>query len=414
MTDSGDETAGARARISAPVLITIATAIGGGSGYVLTIFAATRLGAEGYTAFAVFWSSLYLVLAALAGVQQEVVRGARPASTSPTPPTARNFALVASAVVAAVVLGSSPLWAPLVFPGSGWGLVVPLAFGAACYVLTAVTAGVLYGLSLWTLISGMIVVDGILRLLLTGGVLLLSSDPAAAAWAIVAPFFITPVLLWIVARRRLVGKFELDVGARALYANVARTVAGSAAAGVLISGFPVLLGATSPGSDSARLAPLLFAINLARAPLVVVVLSLQSYFVVMMQRGGFALWRLLGAITAGTAVISLLALWLGPAVLLALFGGRLVVAGTVLAAIVASGGLVGLLCVTGALVLSRGRHSLYSAGWIVAAVATVALLLLPLPLEQRAVLALCAPPVVGLVVHGAGLLLARRSPNGSR
>jgi hypothetical protein len=403
---------GIEAASRGPIFIIVATAIGGGSGYLLTIFAGASLGPVAYAPFAVFWSSLYLVIAGLAGIQQEVSRAARPLTGGPGRPVARNFALAAAIAVASVATGTSALWSGLVFPSGGWLLALPLAFGVASYVLAAVLGGVLFGLRLWPLIAAMIAVDGILRLLLTGIALALTKDIVVLGWAITIPFLLTPALLWLFMRRQVVGKSELDVGYRQLLWNVARTLIGSTATGVLISGFPVLLGATSPGVDPARLAAVVLAINLARAPLVIVVLSLQSYFIVMFKRSlrPGAVLVTLEVVVAGAAVIvaAIVGVW-GPGLFRLVFGDGYRLDGLVLAITVVSGGLVGMLCVAGAALLAGGRHGLYSAGWVAAAVATIIILLLPLPLETRAVLALCIGPAVGLLVHLGAWAVSRRS-----
>lgn len=391
---------------NAAVLILVATAIGGGSGYLLTILAGVRLGPSGYVGFAVFWSSLYLVIATLTGVQQEVSRAARRRSIPGGSAVARNFGVTAAFVVAASAVASAPIWSPYVFPNDGWVLVAPLAFGIASYVLTAVLAGVLYGLRLWTIIAAMIALDGILRLTLTAAALAFTSDMAILSWAVALPFFMTPAILWIWIRNRLVGRFELDVEYRELAGNVARTLPGSAATGILISGFPVLLGATSPGVPPATLAAFVFAINLARAPLVIVVLSLQSYLVVTFRRAPEAKRSLLvllsgTAITAG--VLGLAAWWLGSPILEMNFGPGLAANGAVLGAVVASGGVVGMLCITGSAVIASARHLLYSAGWVVAAVSVFVVLALPVEFQTRAVIALFVGPSLGLVVHIVGL-----------
>lgn len=412
MTDESTTAGLARARSNGPLVILLGTAIGGGSGYVLTILAGARLGAEGYAPFAIFWSSLYLVIAALTGLQQEISRAAHPRKSAVSRPVARNFALAGAITMAVVTLATAPLWQSVVFPSNGWSLVLPLAFGFASYVVTAVTAGVLYGISLWPLIGGMIAADGILRLVLTGGALLVTDDIAVLAWAVVLPFLLAPLALWVFLRSRLVGRFELDVGYRSLTGNMLRTLPGSLATGVLISGFPALLGATSQHVPAAELAALAFSINLARAPLVIVVLSLQSYFLVTFQRSASPLRTmalLLLATAGGAVVLAAAAAWLGPAILGAVFGPDFVVDGVVLGSVVGSGGLVGMLCITGAAVLAGSRHILYSTGWVVAAATSVVLLLAPLEFSLRAVLALVVGPAVGLLAHLLGVALTRRA-----
>jgi uncharacterized membrane protein YeaQ/YmgE (transglycosylase-associated protein family) len=60
---------------------------------------------------------------------------------------------------------------------------------------------------------------------------------------------------------------------------------------------------------------------------------------------------------------------------------------------------------TGAAAVAAALHRAYSLGWIGATVASTLLLLLPLSLETRTVVALLCGPVVGIVVHLAALRL---------
>jgi len=405
-------------RPSAAVLILLATVLAGGSGYLLMPLVAADLGPEGYTAFAVFWAALYLIISALSGVQQEIARATRPRSVSaqvPARPVARNFAVVVAAAVLVVTVASAPLWMGTVFPAQGWSLVWPLAVGVSAYVIVAVVSGVLYGLRVWPFIAALIAVDGVLRLVLVLALLPFTSNLGLIACAVAAPFVLTPLLVWPFVRRHVVNKSELDVTFRPLAWNVARTVVGSTSTGVLISGFPLFLGATSGDESVSAVGALILAITLTRAPIVVAVMSLQSYLVIHFQAQAAAAWpallRVLALIGAATLVLSALTYWVGSPALALLVGPKYFLEGSVLALLVASAGLVGALCATGPAVLARSQHMVFTAGWVVAAASTVFLLLVPGELETRAIVALAVGPTLGLLVHGVGL---RRSLDANR
>jgi O-antigen/teichoic acid export membrane protein len=395
---------------SGALQILIATAIGGGSGYILTIFAGASLGAVRYGVYAVFWSALYLVVSAISGIQPEVSRATRPVEhNSDGRPLVRNFAIVTAACIGLATLLSSPLWIGTVFHTTGFGLVVPLAVGLASYAIVAALSGVLFGLQVWRAIAALIAIDGVLRLVITGSLLLVTHDLNILAWGLVAPFFIAPIAVWFVVRKRVVGHFTVDVtGYRQLIWNVARTVVGAAAIGTLISGFPLLLGATSSTDPRSQVAALIFAINLTRAPIVIVVLSLQSFLVVFFRSRREHYWRylgaILGAIAVVTALVTIVVAWLGPWVLETFFGHGYVLGSVVLGALVGSAGAVAFLCATGPAVLALGRHALYTTGWVVAALVTLGILLLPLPVTERTILALWIGPLSGLLVHVAVLV----------
>ena len=397
-------------RPSGAVLILLATVLAGGSGYLLMPLVAADLGPEGYAAFAVFWAALYLIISALSGVQQEIARATLPRALTAQErvrPVARNFALVVAAVVLIATLTSAPIWVGAVFPEQGWILVWPLAIGISAYVIVAVMSGVLYGLRIWPFIAAMVAVDGVLRLVLVATVLPFTSNLGFIACAVAAPFVLTPLIVWPFVRRHVVNKSELDVTFRPLTWNVARTVVGSTSTGVLVSGFPLFLGATSGDESGSAVGALILAITLTRAPIVIAVMSLQSYLVIHFRAQTdtvlSALLKVLVLIGVGTLVLSALVYWLGSPVLVLVVGPEYFLEGGVLALLVASAGLVGALCATGPAVLARSQHMVFTAGWVVAATATVLFLLVPGDLETRAILALAVGPTLGLLVHLGGL-----------
>lgn len=397
------------------VLILLATAIGGGAGYVLQIITGVALGTAAYAPFAVFWSALYLLVSALSGVQQEIARAAHPLAPSDVDarrtPVVRNFTVVAAVVVALVLAGTAWLWVGAVFPANGWSLVLPLVIGVASYLVVAAVSGVFYGLSFWVAAAAMTIVDGLLRFGIVGVMLLFTSDTSVLAWGVALPFAITPLVLWLFVRRRVVGRFGIDVGPRELGWNVLRTVVAAAATGVMVSGLPLMIQATGDTVSANAFGSLSYAITLTRAPIVIVVLALQSYLVVVFRSHADAVlgWvaRLAAMVLAGSVILALLAWFIGPWALSVLFGRPDVLPGGTIALLVGTAGLVGVLCVTGAATLSRAQHGAFAGGWIVAAVVTVIVLLLPLGLHERVILALVIGPIAGLLVQGFALLRAK-------
>jgi len=158
---------------------------------------------------------------------------------------------------------------------------------------------------------------------------------------------------------------------------------------------------------------LTYAITLTRAPIVIVVLALQSYLVVVFRSHADAVlgWvaRLSALVLVGAGLLALLAWWLGPWALSVLFRRSDVLAGGTIGLLVATAGLVGVLCVTGAATLSRAQHGAFAGGWILAAVVTVGVLLLPLGLHERTILALTIGPAAGLLLQGAALFRPPRA-----
>lgn len=409
-----------RLRLNGLTSIVLATGIAGVAGYLVTWVVYRQIGPASYALFAVFWATLYLVVGGLSGIQQEVTRATHriePGDRAGVSP-ARNFAVVAALAVVVLVLGTAVLWAQPVFGADGWALVAPLAVGTGSYVLVATLAGSLYGISQWGSVAALIALDGVLRLsiLLVG--LTITHDVVALAWIAAVPFPLAIIVLWPVIRRGVVGRTGLDVGYAGLTSNVARTVLASVSSAVLISGFPLLLGIAARDQPRALLGELIFTVTLVRAPLIVTVMSLQSYLLVKFKERGDG-WRglfvrVLCLILAVGVLAALAAWWLGPPILSWVSGAPASLDGSVIAVLVVSSALVACLCVTGPAVLAQSRHLVYTLGWIAAAVATIVVVLLPIDFLTAVCLALLAGPVAGSATHLAWIVAARRQqPNGT-
>lgn len=393
-------------------LILIATVASGVASYVVTWLVPHQIGLASYAIFAIFWSFIYLVVGALFGIQQEVTRATRGVDTDAPPQVsrARNFGLVAGLVVFAGVVGTAWSWVQNVFPKEGWSLVWPLAVGTASFVMVAVLCGALYGLSRWVSLALMMVTDALLRLIAIAVVLAFTSDVVALAWAVAIPFPATLVILWPLIRSRIVGQSQLDVGYRQLTWNVARTILAAASTGVMVSGFPLLLGLTARGERQAVVGLFILTITLSRAPLIVIAMSLQSYFIVTFRDNAQHFWktflRLQCLVMAGGLVLASLGWLIGPAVFEFLFPGELRPEGWFIAALVFSSALVGALCIAAPAVLARSQHFIYSAGWAAGAVFTIGALLLPFDFTTRTITALFVGPLAGLLIYGAYLATA--------
>jgi hypothetical protein len=402
-------------RLHGFALVIAATAVAGAAGYLITWWVARQIGLAEYPLFAVFWAFLYLLIGSLSGIQQEVTRATRPhpvgASVAPHAHTVRNFSVLAAIVVAAIICATAPLWVDTVFRQDGWALVWPLAVGAASWVFFAAVAGSLYGTSQWSALGWMIVLDPVLRLVALTIALAFSHNLVLLAWMVAFPVPTTLIVLLPVLRRRLAHIPDADVGFGRLSWNVVRTVLAAAALSLIVSGFPLVLGVTTKGQSSA-LGLLILAITLSRAPLIVTVMSLQSFLIVRFRDHAATMWRtffaIQGVLVAAAAVLALLGWLLGPLVFAILFPEDPRPAGWLLAVLVGSSALVAALCVSAAAALSRSQHLVYSLGWVVAAVVTVCALITPFDLISRAVLALVAGPLAGLLVHAAGLAISRQ------
>jgi hypothetical protein len=392
-----------------------ATVVAGAIGYVIQAVVPAFTGTDEYISFSVFWSVVYLIVSALSGIQNELTRAARS--------TARRdgsgwrslwrFAGLAAAVAVLVVVASSPLWAPRLFAADTVMLVAAVALATLGYTLVAVLSGGLYGVRNWPAVAFMTVGDSALRLITVTVALALGGQIVALGWAVAVPFLVAFIGVLVLSARSVRATLYLDAGVGTLGRNSLLTVSAAAATGVMISGLPFLLGLTSPRTDGALLASLILVITLTRAPLVIPLVALQSYLVVTFRDEANAVRRrvllLGGALMALTAILSVLAVFVGPWMIALLYGDRYGLAPAAYALIVASAGLTGLLCITGPAVLAAGRHGVYLAGWAVASAILVAGLLLPYEDPARVLTAILVAPIAGVVTHAGGAAVRRRT-----
>lgn len=395
-----------------PGVILVAAVIAGGVGFVLTFIVARAIGAAAAAQFTAFWSGLYLVVGALAGVQQEVARTSRELGPGePASPTLVRFAALAAAASALLAAAVAAFWVWPVFADRGAGFLLPLAVGPAGYVLTAIVCGALYGLRRWTSIAAMVIGDAVLRLVVVLIVLGITRDVLAIAWAVALPFFGTLAILWWFIRSGLRGRVRSDVPLGRLTANAAQAVAGSLALAILVSGFSLVTVATSGDVSPARLGAFVFAVTVVRAPIMVGVMSAQSLLVITFRDHPAPVRRALviaGAVLLAGLIAAVVAALIGDPILAAVVGPDFRVGAPTLFVIVVSSALMGALFVTGPLALSRSRHTIYAVGTIAAAVTSVAALLIPVDFSTRTTLALLVAPAVGLLFHAVGIALIPR------
>lgn len=401
-------TADARHRRGALWLIA-ATIVGGGSGYIVTVYAGAALGAVAYEPFAVYWSSLYLIVAAVSGLQQEFAR----ATTSADPLGGTGAALDRrSGGVAAAVLGA-PLalgvvaavsvqwWGPALIGESAGSVSAPLVLAIVGYCATAIVSGVLSGIGAWAAVAAMTMADGVLRLLLTSAALSTGSFELAA-WAVAAPFIAVPVTAVLVGAKRLRGRVLLDASLSQIFRNAVATVLAAVAIGALVSGLPAILVSTSSTTEPGDLAGLLYGINLTRAPIIIAVLALQSYLIVHFRRSPHALRDLaLASITVilGGGAVAALGWAAGPALVSTLGGEAFTLGSTEATIIIASGAIVALLTLSGSAVLAARAHVGYAVGWVCAATATILILVGMPDGTWRLLVALVVAPLLGVVIH---------------
>ncbi|QRY52209.1 MATE family efflux transporter [Mycolicibacterium septicum] len=406
MTDAGGAPATGPITRSSVARVGLATAISALCGYAVLYLAARDLEPAGFSVFSVFWGAFGLVTGAANGLLQEATREVRSSrhrdlSGGPTTHPMRIAGLVgiAAAVVIAV---SSPLWSPHVFVESRALSVVLLSVGLAGFCLHATLLGMLAGVNRWTEYGALMVTDAGIRVAVAAATFVLGWGLAGFLWATVAGAVAWLIMLIAAPAARLAAGL-LTAGSPATFLRgAAHSIAAAGASAILVMGFPVLLKATS-GDLGAAGGVVILAVTLTRAPLLVPLTAMQgnliAHFVDQRDKRLRALLAPAAAVAALGAVGVAAAGLLGPWLLRVGFGDEYRAGGALLAWLTAAAVAIAMLTLTGAATVAAALHRAYALGWIIATVAAVALLLLPLGLEERTIIALLCGPLVGIAVH---------------
>ncbi len=404
----GPVTRGSVARVG------IATALSALCGYAVLYLAARDLDPAGFSLFGVFWGAFGLVSGAANGLLQEstrevrAMRGQHRRAATTRPMRIAAVVGIGSAVLIAV---TAPLWSARVFTEDQVLSVVLLSIGLAGFCLHATLLGMLAGVDRWTQYGSLMVTDAVFRVAIAATAFVLGWGLAGFLWATVAGSVAWLILLALSPATRDAARLTAAGSARTFLTGAFHSVAAAGASAVLIMGFPVLLKATT-GDLGAAGGVVILAVTLTRAPLLVPLTAMQgnliAHFVDQSHR------RLRALVVPAVAVTSIggvgvVAAWsAGPWLLRSAFGPDYQIAGGLLAWFTAGAVAIALLTLTGAAAVAAALHRAYALGWVGATLAAVALLLLPLDLETRTVVALLCGPIVGIAVHLYALAAADR------
>lgn len=393
----------------------VAMILAGIAGYLVLWLSVRRLEPLDYAVFATFWSALYFMVGSLAGFQQEVTRASKPTPHQDTitgsSHQGSSFKLAVFASGAVIALGLLALVTSAVFGlnASQQSLsrsIIPITIALAGYVIVAVIAGSLYGLSKWLLLALMVLGDAVLRLVFVIWVLTTSANVDALIWGASIPFGLTIVLLAPWLRKTLRGNVVTDVPLARLWRNSFQAVLAAVGMSLIVSGFPLILSISSDSTSVDIVSQAMFIVTLARAPFVIVAISLQSLLLVRIKSASnpIAFMTRLGLIFLGIAAILIpIGLFISESLLEWLIGAPSLLSPWLMTTIVLSGVLLAYLVITGVAVLARSQHVRYATGWAVAAILTIASLVMPLEFEVRVMSALLIPPLVGISIHLSGL-----------
>lgn len=384
----------------------VATAVTALCGYAVLYLAARDLEPAGFSVFGVFWGAFGLVSGAAFGLLQEATREVRDAraETSPEGPHTHPMRVGAMvAVVAAVLIAATaPLWSSRVFVEQQWLSVALLSAGLAGFCVHATLLGMLAGVDLWSQYGALMVADAVTRVLVALAAFAVGWGLGGYLWATVGGALAWLLLLVCSPATRAAARLRTPGSTTTFLRGAAHSIAAAGASAVLVMGFPVLLQATSEDLGAAG-GVVILAVTLTRAPLLVPLTAMQGNLIAHFVDQRTARVRALlapAALVVGLGAVGVAAAGLvGPWLLRAGFGEQYRADGALLAWLTAAAVAIALLTLTGAATVAAAMHRTYATGWVSATAAAVLLLLLPLDLETRTVVALLCGPLVGITVH---------------
>lgn len=387
--------------------LSLATVFAAASGFVVMWIASWALDAElGYGYFLAFWGLFFAATGLIDGITQETTRAVAASRETKVRGTANPWKLGAAigAALAVVVLAAGVAGMSRIVPSNPGTATALLAFGLFSYAFQAVLSGIVSGAGLWNRYAGLVALDSGVRLVL-----------AVVVWAFgggLVEFLVITVigaLSWALILALAPVRVTLDVDRATFVRRVASAMVASGASAALITGFPTAASAAFPAATSgAAVAAINNAVMLTRAPVLVPLQRFQSALVVRFVEHRGRVYRALAAPVAailGVGLVGFAAAWLvGPWILRVAYKPELFVDGLTLGLLTFASAFMGMLMITGVAVLALERHAFYVAGWLAAtATAFAVLFLAPWGVTATVVAALFAGPIVGALVHLAGL-----------
>lgn len=416
--------------------VTFATVGSGVLAYVVVLIAATTLSADRFTAFIVLWSLCFAVIASLQGFMRTTSAGVRragaqqglpvidandngiddaeelvissgplgltviedrtaaeilagrertarpPLPTNPNEPGARPViaALWAGVLVAALAAAASPLWAPVLLAEMALQPLATMLFSvsAGLVVLQAAFAGLLSGTGRWQTFGWLISAEAAARLLVVIVTACFGDIVSGLMYAAIAGAIVTPIMLLATPAGRDCRRLRADLPMPQFLMLALAATARSAVPSALIAGAPALLRFLQPDVEPLVLGNLMLALTMVRGVLLTPVTSFQNaltaYFRERLSRGMRSLvvpmlWVILVGIPA-----SLLLWFLGP-IFLQLIGPTYSLSGEAILQLSLGAVATSMLYVTSAAVRARHNYRADSAGWTVALITTIAVLL---------------------------------------
>ncbi|WP_427018623.1 hypothetical protein ACQCSX_08865 [Pseudarthrobacter sp. P1] len=382
------------------------------SGYLVLIVAAHSLAPAENANFLAFWGVLLGLFGVLTGLMTEATRAVKSRSMNPalhhgTGAPVLLLSVLIGAAAAILVAATSPWWMPVLVPNASPLLWLGIALAVLLYAGHVGLAGATSGLERWGTYSALSATEALLRLAAIAGAALLAGGLAGLEFGALAGTVVWLFFAAFSTGGRAGLRARADVGTRAYLVRCTFAIATAAASAVLITGFPAVIKIAADPADFAKAAPLLLAVSLTRAPIMIPLQAFQGVAMTALIHSSRPAHRVLAKpflAIAGLGIVGgVLAAVVGPYIML-IFGPGYKLDGWLLGALTVDAAFLAMLTLTGTAAMALGRHGLYLSGWLVATVASTLALLLPLPLAQTVVVSLSAGPILGALVHASGVL----------
>lgn len=397
---------GQKSATSPAIIVAGGAAVAALAGFAVITLSARFLTTEQNSAFMVFWSATFTLVGVLSGIQNETTRAVRAdriiegdgRATSPI-----KVGLLVGVLSAAVVLILFPLWAhSFASLGNVWLPIILMAATAVFYSGQVSAVGIMAGRDKWGTFATMTAAESLVRLT---GALLAAFFGWSTSGFIVATMAGTTawVVLSFLPRARMMWHVQISLGRGPLLRRIALAMAAAGANAILVNGFPLLMSLTTDKAVYAASAPLVVAVSVTRAPLLMPIVAFQSLviasFVDHPERARSSLIKLVTGIFAVAIVGGILAALVGPWLMRLVFGPDYGNSAVILGFLVVDAAMLAMLVLGGAVALALDQHRANMIGWYVAALVAIVIMLLPMGLPLRTILALSIGPIAGSAIH---------------
>lgn len=399
------------------LMIAFGSGISALSGFLVMTISSRVLATDQNSVFLTYWAALFAAFAVLTGVQNEVTRAVSVDTTRSVPRQTRpiGISLLMGGGVATIAALTSPLWSQsFEMQGSTGPAILLIAIGSVLYAGHASTVGVLSGQSDWIMVASLTGGEAVIRLLATIAVALMGGGIFGFELAAVVSTATWIAVTLLFRRVRLSVTTRIGLNRRAFVQRMLQAMVAAAANALLVTGFPLLMSVTTDPTEYSHAAPLIIAVSVTRAPLLMPIGAFQSMVISWFARGHShvrsAFVTLLAVVVLVAVVGGTAAAIVGPQLMGLVFGDGYRNSSLVLAALVVDAAALALLVLGGSVALALDQHRVNSLGWYTAVGVAVFVMFFPFTLELRTVVALLLGPIAGSAVHLYGVF-RQLSPN---